>query len=85
MYIVYLTTKVTISCNTIFVSNFLLVIMKCQFDSYPPPVIRWIKIVEERDQSQMILEDNHPQVIEISTKQIGSTFYETQLTVNLFS
>ncbi len=80
----YLTTKVTISFNPIFVSYFLLVIMKCQFDSYPPPVIQWIKIVQDRDQSQMIFEDNHPQVIDISTKQIGSTVYETQLTVNFF-
>ncbi|CAF0901870.1 unnamed protein product [Rotaria sordida] len=57
-------------------------IMKCQIDSYPPPVIQWVKIIQEHDINQVILEDNHPQVIDIFTKQIGSTFYETQLTYN---
>jgi hypothetical protein len=55
--------------------------MKCQFDSSPPPVLQWIKIVRGNDHNQMNLEDNDPQVIEISTKKIGSTYYETQLTV----
>jgi hypothetical protein len=58
-----------------------LVIMKCQFDSYPSSVIQWIKILEEHN--QMILEDNDPRVIEISTKEISSTIHETQLTVYL--
>jgi len=56
--------------------------MKCQFDSYPSSVIQWIKILEEHN--QMILEDNDPRVIEILTKEIGPTIYETQLTVYLF-
>jgi hypothetical protein len=56
--------------------------MKCQFDSYPSPVIQWIKILQEYN--QMILEENDPQVMEILTKEIGSTIYETQLTVYLF-
>jgi len=56
--------------------------MKCQFDSYPSPVIQWIKILQEYN--QMILEENDPQVMEILTKEIGSTIYETRLTVYLF-
>jgi hypothetical protein len=56
--------------------------MKCQFDSYPSPIIQWIKIFQE--QNQIILENTDPQVIEILTKQIGSTIYESQLTVYLF-
>ncbi len=55
--------------------------MKCQFDSSPPPVLQWTKIVRGNDRNQMVLEDNDPQVIAISTKKIGSTVYETQLTV----
>jgi hypothetical protein len=56
--------------------------MKCQFDSYPPPVFQWIKINQENN--QIILEDDNPQVDKILTKQIGSTIYETQLTVMEF-
>jgi hypothetical protein len=52
--------------------------MKCEFDSYPPPVIQWIK------NNQMVLDKNNPQVEEIITKQIGPTIYETQLKVVWF-
>ncbi|CAF0882348.1 unnamed protein product [Rotaria sp. Silwood1] len=57
-------------------------IMKCQIDSYPPPVIQWVKMIQGNDINQIILEDNDPQVIDIFTKQIGATLYETQLTYN---
>ncbi|UJR34965.1 hypothetical protein I4U23_027743 [Adineta vaga] len=56
------------------------VLMKCQFDSYPPPIIQWIKFVENSEQNLLILDENNPQVISISTKQTDSTIYETQLT-----
>jgi hypothetical protein len=81
---VYQTIPVKASFNGKFRFFFLfyLVVMKCQFDSYPSPVIQWIKILQEYN--QMILEENDPQVMEILTKEIGSTIYETQLTVYLF-
>jgi hypothetical protein len=58
--------------------------MKCQFDSSPPPVIRWIKTTQDFNNKQIIVDDNDLQVIDILTKQIGPTIYETQLTVDLF-
>jgi hypothetical protein len=57
--------------------------MKCQFDSYPSPVIQWRKIIQEHN--QIILDDDYdPQVMEILTEQIGPTIHETQLTVYWF-
>ncbi|CAF1018260.1 unnamed protein product [Adineta steineri] len=55
------------------------VIMKCRFDSYPPPVIQWRKFVEEYNDNEIILNNNDLQVIDISFEQIESTIYETQL------
>ena len=60
---------------------YILAIMKCQIDSYPPPIIQWIKMIQGQGINQVILTDNDPQVIDIYTKQIASTIYETQLTV----
>ncbi|CAF3998277.1 unnamed protein product, partial [Rotaria sp. Silwood2] len=57
-------------------------IMKCQIDSYPPPIIQWVKMVQGHDINQVILTDTDPQVIDIFTKQIGSTLYETELIYN---
>jgi uncharacterized membrane protein len=61
--------------------------MKCQFDSSPTPIIQWVKMnrmVRRSDDGQIILEGHDPQIIEILTRQISSTFYETQLTVPFF-
>ena len=58
--------------------------MKCQFDSYPPPTIQWVKMIRtviDPDGGQVLVQDNDPQVIDILTRQIGPTIYETQLTV----
>jgi hypothetical protein len=61
--------------------------MKCQFDSYPAPTIQWVKMirtVQDPDGGQVLIQDVDPQVIDILTRQIGPTIYETQLTVNSF-
>lgn len=58
--------------------------MRCQFDSFPPPVIQWVKMVrtpQDPDGGHVLVQDNDPQVIDIHTRQIGPTLYETQLTV----
>ncbi len=58
--------------------------MKCQFNSYPPPTIQWAKMIRtpiEPDGGHILVQDNDPQVIDILTRQIGPTIYETQLTV----
>ncbi|CAF1391848.1 unnamed protein product [Adineta steineri] len=60
-------------------------IMKCQFDSYPQPTIQWVKMIrtaQEPDGGHVLVQDNDPQVIDILTRQIGPTLYETQLTYN---
>ncbi|CAF4879276.1 unnamed protein product [Rotaria sp. Silwood1] len=60
-------------------------IMKCQFDSYPPPTIQWIRMIrrlKDIDGGHVLIQDNDPQVIDILTRQIGPTLYETQLTYN---
>ena len=64
--------------------------MKCQFDSYPQPTIQWVKMIrtpQEPDGGHVLVQDTDPQVIDILTRQIGPTLYETQLTVrtSLFS
>ena len=59
-------------------------ILKCQFDSYPAPTMQWVKMirtVQDPDGGQVLVQDNDPQVIDILTRQIGPTLYETQLTV----
>ncbi|CAF1442130.1 unnamed protein product [Adineta ricciae] len=56
------------------------VTMKCRFDSYPPPIMRWIKLNTNHEENQMLLEEINPQMIEIQTKQIDSTIYQTELT-----
>jgi hypothetical protein len=58
--------------------------MKCQFDSYPSPTMQWVKMIRtplEPDGGHVLVQDNDPQVIDITTRQIGPTIYETQLTV----
>ena len=59
--------------------------MKCKFDSYPPPIIQWIKIIPGYDSREKILDNTDLQVIDITTKQIDQTIYETQLTVFLIN
>jgi hypothetical protein len=64
-----------------------LAIMRCQFDSYPAPTIQWVKMIrtpQDPDGGHVLVQDNDPQVIDILTRQIGPTLYETQLTVNFF-
>ena len=56
--------------------------MKCRFDSYPPPIMRWIKLSANYEENQTLLEEINPQMIEITTKQIDSTIHQTELTVN---
>lgn len=61
--------------------------MKCQFDSYPPPTIQWVRMLRRLrglDDGHILVQDNDPQVIDILTRQIGPTIYETQLTVHFF-
>jgi hypothetical protein len=61
-----------------------LAIMKCRFDSYPSPTIQWVKMVRTADEPEgghVLVQDNDPQVIDILTRQIGPTTYETQMTV----
>ncbi|UJR10788.1 hypothetical protein I4U23_014975 [Adineta vaga] len=60
-------------------------IMKCQFDSYPQPTIQWVKMIRtprDPEGGHVLVQDNDPQVIDILTRQIGPTLYETQLTYN---
>ncbi|CAM4776000.1 unnamed protein product [Rotaria magnacalcarata] len=57
-------------------------IMHCRIDSYPPPVIQWVKLIQGHDTNQAILSDSDPQVIDMFTQQIDSTIYETKLTYN---
>lgn len=56
--------------------------MTCQFDSYPAPIVQWMKISRERE--EILLDEDHPQVHEIVNQQLSSTIFETQLTVIRF-
>jgi hypothetical protein len=58
--------------------------MRCQFESYPPPQIQWIKMSRTvQDPEGRILAvgiDNG--VNDITTRQIGFTLYESILSVS---
>ena len=55
----------------------LLVILQCQFDSSPHVAIEWLKGVDGRTR----IEESDAQVIDLFTRLITSTIYESQLTV----
>lgn len=66
--------------------SYFLAILRCQFDSYPEPKIQWVKMIRtpmDPEGGQVLVQDTDPQVIDILTRQIGPTIYETQLTVAL--
>lgn len=47
--------------------------------------MQWVKMIrtpQEPDGGHVLIQDNDPQVIDILTRQIGLTAYETQLTVS---
>ncbi|CAF1419129.1 unnamed protein product [Adineta ricciae] len=57
------------------------VVMRCQFESYPPPQIQWIKMVrtvEEREGRTLAVDVDNG-VNDITTKQLGSTLFESVL------
>jgi hypothetical protein len=43
-----------------------------------------IRTLQDPDGGHVLVQDTDPQVIDILTRQIGPTVYETQLTVNWF-
>ena len=60
--------------------------MRCQFESYPPPDIHWIKMertVQDRD-GRVLAVDVDNGVNDITMKQLGPTLFESVLSVNLF-
>ncbi|CAF0794698.1 unnamed protein product, partial [Didymodactylos carnosus] len=56
-------------------------VMKCQFESYPAPVIQWIKMIRtvQDPEGRLLTSDIDHGVNDITTKQIGSTLWETIL------
>ena len=49
--------------------------------------MQWVKMIrtmQDPDGGHVLVRDNDPQVIDILTRQIGPTIYETQLTVRKF-
>ena len=59
------------------------VVMRCQFESYPPPQIQWIKMTRsvQDPEGRVLAMDIDNGVNDITTKQIGSTLYESVLSV----
>lgn len=57
------------------------VVMRCQFESYPPPQIQWIKMTRsvQDPEGRVLAMDIDNGVNDITTKQIGSTLYESVL------
>lgn len=70
----------------IFIHTFklILAIMTCYIDSYPPSMIDWVKTKSRYELNSIVLRQTDLQVIDMFTKQIGPTLYETQLTVYEF-
>lgn len=58
-------------------------VMRCQFDSYPPPQIQWIKMSRtlQEPQGRILAVGIDSGVNDIATKQIGLTTYESILSV----
>lgn len=59
------------------------VVMRCQFESYPPPQIQWIKMTRtaENREGRVLAMDLDSGVNDITTKQIDSTLFESVLSV----
>ncbi|CAF5118438.1 unnamed protein product [Rotaria magnacalcarata] len=55
--------------------------MRCQFESYPPPQIRWIKMSRtvQDPEGRLLDVDVDNGVNDITTKQLGSTLFESIL------
>jgi hypothetical protein len=60
------------------------VVMRCQFESYPPPEIRWIKMSRTIDdpEGRLLAVDVDNGVNDITTKQLGPILFESVLSVN---
>jgi hypothetical protein len=58
-------------------------IMRCLFESYPAPQIQWIKMSRtvQDPEGRILAVDIDNGVNDITTKQIGSTLYESVLSV----
>ncbi|CAF1179608.1 unnamed protein product [Didymodactylos carnosus] len=56
-------------------------VMKCLFESYPTPEIQWIKMARtsQEPEGRILASDIDQGVNDITTKQIGSTLWETVL------
>ena len=59
--------------------------MRCQFESYPPPDIHWIKMSRtmQDPEGRVLAVDVDNGVNDITTKQLGSALFETVLSVNI--
>ncbi|UJR25993.1 hypothetical protein I4U23_007340 [Adineta vaga] len=57
------------------------VVMRCQFESYPPPHIQWIKMVRtvQDPEGRILAVDVDNGVNDITTKQLGSALFESVL------
>ncbi|CAF3679675.1 unnamed protein product [Adineta steineri] len=57
------------------------VVMRCQFESYPPPQIQWIKMSRtvQDPEGRVLAVDVDNGVNDITTKQLGSTLFESVL------
>ena len=61
------------------------VVMRCQFESYPPPQIQWIKMTRttENREGRVLAVDIDNGVNDITTKQVGPILFESVLSVRL--
>jgi hypothetical protein len=57
------------------------VVIRCQFESYPPPEIRWIKMIRtmQDPEGRVLAVDVDNGVNDITTKQLGSILFESVL------
>ena len=60
-------------------------IMRCLFESYPSPQIQWIKLSRtvQDPEGRILAVDIDTGVNDITTKQLGSTLYESVLSVKI--
>ena len=60
-------------------------VMRCQFESYPPPQIQWIKMSRtvQDPEGRMLAVDVDNGVNDITTKQLGNTLFESVLSVEI--
>jgi hypothetical protein len=58
--------------------------MRCQFESYPPPQIQWIKMIRtvQDPEGRLLAVDVDSGVNDVTTKQLGSILFESVLSVN---